>query len=93
MTTLADKLGFGPKREASTLPDGNVRVTVTPPHWTGFQSSSLVLTPDQYERYTHWLNRGGTIMELLPELGADEAEILISGIGPEDWKEFAEKAE
>lgn len=89
--TLADKLGFGPKREAVPQSDGTVLVTNTPPTWTGFKPSSLRLTADQYARYERWIDQGGSIRQFLPELSVDDQEILMSGIGPKDWDKFLEE--
>lgn len=81
---LADRFGFGPKREFEMLPNGNWKVTVTPPSWSGFSASSLELTPDQYRRVGLW-NRGALIQDALPDLTAAQREILKTGIGPAEW--------
>jgi hypothetical protein len=88
-TEMLKKLGLkGPQREAVVTPTG-YRVTVTPPVWSGFESGSSVdLTIDQYERYLRWLGGGFQIQEALPELNADQREILMSGIGPQDWDQM-----
>lgn len=44
----------------------------------------IVLTEDQYNR----LKSGAAIQEALPELTADERELLISGIHPNCWDEM-----
>jgi len=80
-----DRLGFGPKREA-VFADGKWAVTVTPPEWSGFSASIIRLTEDQYARFEMWLKDGGLIQHMLPELSKEDREILISGIGPEDWE-------
>lgn len=37
------------------------------------------------EGYLPWLEGKGELRTLIPRLGADQREILMSGIGPEDW--------
>lgn len=73
-------------RTNEPLPDGRVKVTVTPPLWSGFKrGASLILTADQFARYERWRTTGGYIQNLLPELSDGEREILLSGIQPNDW--------
>lgn len=78
---------FGPKRKATKQEDGTFLVTVTPPSCTGFSPSSIILTADQYRRYLAWLEGDGLIQTQLPELTAAQREILMSGIGPEEFDE------
>ena len=85
MVKPIDALGLGPKREAMKLAVG-WRVRVTPPATSRFDPSTIDLTDDQYERFLHWLHDGGLIQELLPDLSADEREILMTGINPEQWE-------
>jgi hypothetical protein len=63
-----------------------IEVTVTPPAITGFHASKVTLTADQYRRFQSWLEHGGRIQDALPELSADDREILLSGIGPDEWE-------
>jgi hypothetical protein len=65
--------------------NGMVEVTVTPPPETGFKPSTVKLTPEQFDRLATWLNTGGQIQNVFPDLSADDREILLSGIGPEQW--------
>lgn len=81
-----DMLGFGPKREETRQENGTWLITVTPPPATGFSPSSLILTEEQYRRYLQWRNMGVLIQEALPELTPDQREILMTGIGPEEFK-------
>jgi hypothetical protein len=90
MSTLADKLGLGPTREAFRQSDGLWKVTVTPPAWSGFKrGSNLLLTDEQYARYQTWLEHGGGIDEIMPDLSPDEREGLQSGIPGPDFDDFA----
>ena len=73
------------ERKSEPLSDGRWRVTVTPPKWSGFGPSSLILTDNQYQHYQRWLEGHALIQDELPELSDDQREILISGIGPEEW--------
>ena len=86
MVKPIDALGLGPKREVMKTAVG-WRVRVTPPaSWSQFDASTIDLTDDQYQRFLHWLHDGGLIQELLPDLSADEREILMTGINPEQWE-------
>lgn len=87
-----DMLGFGPKREA-TQNDAGWLVKVTPPEWSGFGASSIQLTEDQYIRYLDWQINNSQINVCLPDLSAAELEILISGIGDNEFSEFKEEQE
>ena len=83
--TLADKLGFGPKREHVELPDGSWRVSVTPPAVLKLPTQSIVLTQGQFIRYMNWRNGSGMLADQLPDLNNDQREVLQSGIGTRDW--------
>jgi len=60
-------------------------ITVTPPRALSFKPSVVLLTQDQYERYTEWRLGKALIQDVLSELSADVREQLMSGIGPEDF--------
>lgn len=75
-----DMLGLGPKREAIQNKTGWL-VTVT----SGFGTNSVQLTEDQYIRYLDWHIRDGLIHNCLPDLSPAEREILITGIGDQNW--------
>jgi hypothetical protein len=81
-----DILSLGPKREAvfrKTL--GTWLVTVTPPEWSEFKASAVTLTNDQYTRYLDWNGGGKLIQDCLPDLSPSQREILMSGIGDEEF--------
>ena len=80
-----DMMGMGPARMESL--SGNVwTVTVTPPPWSGFKESrSVRLSKDQFERYKLWRDGPALIQMVLSELSAADREILMTGIGPEDF--------
>lgn len=80
-----DIMGFGPTRAGSQQPDGSWLVTVTPPTFSGFKPSTIVLTDDQYNRYLAWQATGCLIQKALPELTASQREILISGISDAEF--------
>lgn len=89
MTTVADRLGLGPKRVLTQLDDGNYKLTVTPPAWSGFTNGSeVILTEDQKNRYEQWLANPGTlIQDLLSDLSPSQRESIMSGINQDDWEE------
>ena len=83
---LVDRLGFGPKREHVQQPDGSILVKVTPPAMLELPTQSLKLTADQFARYMAWHEDGGVlIQDALPELTFDQREVLMTGIGAEDF--------
>lgn len=86
---LADKLGFGPQRGITALGGGNFLLKVTPPTWSGFGASTIQLTEDQVKRFEAWLKSNDSIQDVFPELSAAQREIILSGIGPEEFTEFA----
>jgi hypothetical protein len=84
--------GLAPTRSAVKTEKGWT-VTVTPPPWSGFSGSSIELTEDQFERYKSWINDGGLIQNVFPELSATQREVLLSGIGDEDFQTMADDEE
>lgn len=86
-----DRMGLGPTRTAVTVDDGWI-VTVTPPAATGLNGHSLRLSNDQYERYQAWFEVGTILIQhALPELSNEQREILMTGIGPEDYMKIYEE--
>jgi hypothetical protein len=64
----------------------NWLVTVTPPPVSGFNCvSEVLLNSEQFQKYRQWLQKGGRIQDLLPELSRAQREQLISGVTPEEW--------
>ena len=82
---LLDKLGRGPKREHTELDDGSWRVTVTPPAMMELPPQTLILSQGQYIRYLNWRAGNGLIQDLLHDLTKDQREVLMTGIGAEDF--------
>lgn len=75
-----DMLNMGPERFEEELPNGNFRITVTPPKWAGdFEGKSVELTLEQYRRYRAWMVTGVLIQNALPDLNSIEREILLNG--------------
>jgi hypothetical protein len=87
MERPVDALGLGPTRRIEEV-GGLVRVTVTPPAFAGLPPRSVDLTPDQYAGYRRWLE-GTLIQDALPDLSPAEREILMTGIGDEDFRRIA----
>jgi hypothetical protein len=83
-----DVLGFGPKRTVVQVGE-NYCITVTPPTATKLKARSVTLNADQWLRYQAWLG-GRLIQDALPDLSDDDREILITGIGPEDFAKLYE---
>jgi hypothetical protein len=45
----------------------------------------VLLNPEQFKKYCQWLQKGGLIQDLLPDLSHAQREQLISGVTPEEW--------
>src|SRR5215471_12864312 len=89
VTLCIDILGLS-TREDLTMPNyevyyskatGHYLIKVTSPM---FRPSQVVLTSDQYLRFKAWLNGSKLIQEALPDLSADDREILMTGCGPKE---------
>lgn len=89
----ADMLGFGPTRTAIKNSAGGYNVTVTPPEIVQLKGNTLHLTDDQYNRYLAWINGGLLIQDALPELSNAELEILMTGIGDDDFQALKDEDE
>lgn len=75
-----------PERKVDLLPNGSYRWTITPPAWSGFSQSIVILTEEQTNRALAWIDgRFRTIQEALPDLSADDREVILSGIGKDEW--------
>ena len=63
-------------------PDGHLVKAIGP-----YGEASVYLTPDQFARFEAWANGSDSrpIQRVFPDLSADEREILMTGIGPEQW--------
>jgi hypothetical protein len=94
--SVADKMGFGPKRVVRTIPldDGSGRyryeIDVTPHPMMGADLPTLTvkLNENQYLGYLAWQN-GQLIQNCLPDLNASQREVLMSGLGDDDFHELA----
>jgi len=80
---------FAPRRREEKNADGTWTVHVQPPAMFSLPEQSMRLTADQYQRYRQWRDSGVLIQEALPELSNSQREILLSGLGDEDFHKFA----
>jgi hypothetical protein len=90
---VADRAGLGPKRELSKNEDETWTLKVSPPAWAGFDpdySSSIVLTEDQVKRFCEWQDTGILIQNAFPDLNASQREIILSGIGNNEFQNLAD---
>ena len=77
---------FAPKRQETKNPENRTwNISVTPPDIIGGKKQSLVLTDDQYHRYRAWRDKGVMIQDALPELTISQREILMTGLGDDDF--------
>lgn len=77
--------GFTPSRRVERTEQG-WRVYVKPPTLVGdYPEVSVLLTNGQYARYLGWRGGGLMIQEALPELSASQREVLMTGLGDEDF--------
>ena len=91
MVKPIDVVGMGPRRDIVPNDNGTYTLTITPPKWAGSKVSTIELSADQFRRYVAW-TKGGPLMEnALPDLTSAQREIIITGIGPEDWKKLEEE--
>jgi hypothetical protein len=74
-----------PKRRVVETTGTHVVVGITPPAFMALPEQQLALTTDQYKRYLEWMTGSVLIQEALPELKASEREILLSGVGDDDF--------
>lgn len=80
--SIADKLGFGPKRTILRNPDNaGWVVVITPPEFINPSRTSVrvSLSDDQFRRYGDWLN-GKLIQEAMPDLSPSDREKLMTGL-------------
>jgi hypothetical protein len=85
--------GMTPVREVAPQADGSFVVYVTPPWFMRCPRVSVHLNREQYVRYMEWRLGHKLIQEALPELGEDEREKLITGLGPADFARLAAEDE
>ena len=85
--------GMSPTRRVVPLSSGGFTVFVKPPDFTGCPEVSVFLSEDQFLRYRQWRNREGLIQDLLADLSASEREMLMTGLGDEDFHRMAGDAE
>ena len=85
-----DMLGWGPTREAIRSKEGWL-VTITPKPMWGLPSVQIQLTDDQYIRYLDWQLRNCLIQDCLPDLSLADREILMTGIGPQQFSEMEDE--
>lgn len=83
-----DQLGFGPKREVKQLDNDQWEISVTPPQFMGLPTKKLVLNKNQYLGYLAWQN-GQLIQDALPDLTASQREIILTGLGDDDFNRLA----
>lgn len=87
--SIADKLGFGPSRRITQLPDGRYIIHVRPPAMIGdLPEQQVPLTEEQYEGYKRWRDTGALIQDCLPDLSPSQREMLMTGLGDEEFHEI-----
>ena len=77
--------GFTPTRRVEQVAEGFM-VYVKPPFFVNAPEVVVFLTSDQYQRYLSWREKGVMIQEALPELSASQREMLMTGLGDEDFR-------
>lgn len=90
--SIADKMQLGPKREEIELhnhPKYAWEIRVTPnPIFGVMPTVSVKLTGEQYVGYRKWRN-GMFIQDALPDLPPSVREMLMTGLGDDDFHNFA----
>lgn len=84
--------GFMPIRRIEQTDAGFI-VYVKPPAFVGTPEVSVFLTPAQFEHYQLWRDKSLTIQEALSELSSSEREMLMSGLGDEDFRRMTKDYE
>ena len=91
--SVADRAGMGPKREEKQVEGGwEVYVTPHPMFWGGKKEPPkhcVKLTDEQFLKYKMWLGGDILIQNALPDLTASQREVLMSGLGDEEFNELA----
>jgi hypothetical protein len=77
--------GFMPTRRIEQTEEGFI-VYIKPPNYVGTREVSVFLTPAQFQRYEQWRDGPLLIQDALPELSISEREMLMSGLGDEDFR-------
>ena len=88
---------IGPTRRHEPITHGDSakvigwRVFVKPPAFVGnLPQRHVDLTLEQFERYAQWLQGGSMIQTALPDLTVSQREILLSGLGDEEFERFTD---
>lgn len=85
-----DMIGFGPKREVTRDDKSEYILAVTPPKFVGDLPTQFVkLSEDQFRRYKLWLDDGVLIQNALHDLTIAQREIIMTGLGEEDFAKMA----
>jgi len=79
------ELMFTIRRDVMRLPSGNWQVAVTPPALMRLPTQRVELTPMQLMGYYKWRHEGILIQEAIPDLTPNQREILMTGIGDDDF--------
>jgi hypothetical protein len=80
--------GFSPTRRVVRTASGFV-VYVKPPVFVGTPEVSVFLTFTQYLFYELWRAGNMLIQDALPDLTVSEREMLMTGLGDEDFHRIA----
>lgn len=83
--------GFAPHYGYKQIEGGKWTVTVTPPAFTELPPTSIDLSEDQFQRFQQWREKGGMIQKVLADLSASQREVLMTGIGNEDFHRITTK--
>jgi len=79
---------FEVQRAVAQVDGGHWQVMVTPPRMMQLPTQIVTLTADQYRRYREWLNGSILIQDALPELSRATREILLTGIGEQEFDDI-----
>jgi hypothetical protein len=90
-----DEMKSRPTYSYGEVKNDMIKVTVKPPEWARVGNGcSIELTLNQFQRFLMWKNTRILIQNALPDLTNVQREILMTGIGPEEWnKLFPEEEE
>jgi hypothetical protein len=82
-------VGLKPRYNIRHVGHDLFEIDVTAPEVFGGATTIVQLTLDQAARFADWdCKKIPLIQEALPDVSADEREILLTGMTPEVWNQF-----
>ena len=87
MVKPIERMGFAPTYEEHKTNTGWT-IIVTPSKLFGGGNAAIELTDAQFARYRQWRTGGKLIQNMLPELTAEQREILLTGLNNKRFYDY-----